>query len=64
MAQPRAKKFDDKKFMWDGYCYENETEALEKKKSYEKENFETRLEKEDGKFYLYTRRVVSEVKVT
>lgn len=63
MAEIRARKFDDRKFMWDAVTYESEKDALEKKESYEKENFETRMVEEDGKFSLYTRRVVTEVSV-
>lgn len=58
-----VKVIDDKKFMWDGKTYESEKEAEEVKGSYEKENFETRLVSEEGKYFVFTRRVVTEVVV-
>jgi len=58
-----AKIIDDKKFMWDGKIYEGEKEAQEVKTSYEKDNFETRIVYEEGKYFVFTRRVVTEVVV-
>ncbi len=63
MEVQKARVFEDRKFMWDGKVYETEKEALENKNLYEKENFETRLVNNEGKFLLYTRRVVTEVVV-
>lgn len=63
MELEKAKLFEEKKFMWDGKIYDTEEEALGKKSSYEKENFETQVVKKDGKFLLYTRRVVTEIVV-
>ena len=59
----KAKFFEKKKFMWDGMTYESETEVLPKKSEYEKENFITRVIQEDGKFFLFTQRVVTEIEV-
>jgi hypothetical protein len=56
-----AKKIDGKKFMWDGGHYSAESEAKEKMAVYEKEGFETRLVNEESKFFIYTRRVVTEI---
>ena len=56
-----AKKMDKKKFMWDQGIYSTEAEAKEKIAIYEKDGFETRLVKEERKFLLYTRRVVTEI---
>ena len=56
-----AKKLDGKKFMWDKGNYSTETEAREKMTVYEKDGFETRLVKDQGKFLVYTRRVVTEI---
>ena len=56
-----AKKMDGKKFMWDNRNYSTEAEAKEKMAIYEKDGFETRLVKEESKFLLYTRRVVTEI---
>lgn len=59
----KAQFFESRKFMWDGVSYESEAEATEKKKTYEQDNFETRLVNgEDGKLLLYTRRVVTAAK--
>ena len=56
-----AEKIDGKKFMWDQRNYPAESEAREKMAHYEKEGFETRLVKKEGKFLVYTRRVVTEI---
>ena len=57
----RAEIIDGKKFMWDQENYSTEAEAKEKMAKYEKDGFETRLVKEEGKFLVYTRRVVTEI---
>jgi len=51
------------KFMWDGEIYDSRQAAEAKKAEYEKDNFEVRLFEQEGKFLLYTRRVVTEVVV-
>jgi hypothetical protein len=56
-----AVRIDGKKFMWDGKCYSSETQAKEKKSGFEKEGFETQLLEEDGKYLIYTRRIVTEI---
>jgi hypothetical protein len=56
-----VKNFDEKKFMWDGRTYMSESEALNIKTEYEKNNFETRIVQEEEKYFLLTRRVVTEV---
>ena len=58
-----AKYFDGKKFMWDGKTYSTEAEALNVKAEYEKDKFETNLISEEGNYFLFTRRVVTEVVV-
>lgn len=63
MAEPRGRFFDGMKFMWDGKEYETRDEADKAVREYAKENFETRIAEENGKFEVYTRRVVSEVEV-
>jgi hypothetical protein len=55
------KFFDNKKFMWDGKEYSSESEAIDKKKEYEKDSFDTRMIKEEVNHFLFTRRVVTEV---
>jgi len=56
-----AERIDGKKFMWDQGNYSTEPEATEKMARYEKAGFETRLVKEEGKFLVYTRRLVTEI---
>jgi hypothetical protein len=52
---------DKEKYMWDGAIYESEEEAKKKKAEYEESNFEVWLVEQEGKFLLYTRRVVTEI---
>ena len=56
-----AEIIDGKKFMWDQESYSTKAEAKEKMAKYEKDGFETRLVKEKSKFFIYTRRVVTEI---
>ena len=56
-----AEIIDGKKFMWDQESYSTEVEAKKKMSHYEKDGFETRLVKEESKFLVYTRRVVTEI---
>jgi hypothetical protein len=56
-----ATKIEGRKFMWDKGSYSSEGEAKEKMAQYEKDGFETRLIKEEDKFLIYTRRVVTEI---
>ena len=59
----QALLFDGKKFMWDGKEYANDEEAAPKQKEYSDNGFEVRVCREEGKTYLYTRRIVTEVVV-
>jgi len=52
---------DGKKFIWDGVDYTSGEEASEKMQKYKNDGFEVEASEEDGKTYLYTRRVVKEV---
>lgn len=56
-----TEKMDGKKFMWDKGYYSTEAAAKERMDEYEKDGFETRLIKDEGKFLVYTRRGVSEI---
>jgi hypothetical protein len=56
-----AVNIDGKKFIWDKGSYSTEEEATEKKKVYEKDGFETRMIEEEGKYLVYSRRVVTEI---
>ena len=59
----KVKIIDSDKYMWDGETYTSESEVNTKKAEYEKDNFETRLISEEGNYFLFTRRVVTEVVV-
>ena len=48
------------KFMCDGETYASHKDAEDKRKEYEKNDFEVRITERDGKHYVYTRRVVTE----
>jgi hypothetical protein len=56
-----ARVFDGKKFMWDGRSYENEREMNRVKQEYLNQGFEVESSEEEGKYYLFSRRVVKEV---
>ena len=56
-----CKLIDSKKYMWDGSAYEKEEDAQEKKSEYEGAGFETELIEDDGRYLIYTRRVVTEI---
>jgi len=58
-----SKVIDGKKFVWDGTNYDDRVKAKEAMDSYEKKGFEVRLLQEDDQFLVYTRRVVTEIKV-
>ncbi len=64
MDKRMVKYFDKKKFMWDGFTYNSETEAKIKEKEYSERGFETRVVKENNEFLIYTRRVVKEIVIT
>ena len=58
----QARFFDGKKFMWDGEEYESEKEAKAAQKQYEENGFEVELYRDDeGKVFVYSRRVVTEI---
>ena len=58
----QARFFDGKKFMWDGEEYESEKEAKAAQKQYNENGFEVELYRdEDGKVFVYTRRIVTEI---
>ena len=59
----QVRLFDERKFMWDGRTYASEPEATTVKGEYEEKDFETHLFQEEGKYYLFTRKVVTEIKI-
>ena len=50
--------------MWDGCLYDVREDAARALQAYQAAGFETFLTDHDGKFLVYTRRVVKEVVVT
>jgi hypothetical protein len=58
-----SKMIDGKKFMWDGVEYASEKEAQDVKKKYQDDKFEVEFVQEEEKYFLYTRRVVTEIVV-
>ena len=46
--------------MWDGRTLESREEASRVAESYQKDNFEVRMLEEEGKFFVYSRRVVKQ----
>jgi hypothetical protein len=50
-----------KKFVWDGEDYASESDAVRKAEEYKKNNFETELIKENGNFYVFTRRLAKDI---
>jgi hypothetical protein len=58
----QARFFDGKKFMWDGQEYDSEKDAKAAQKQYEENGFEVEPYRDDeGKVFVYTRRVVTEI---
>ena len=55
---------DGKKFMWDGRIYATREEAASTSEAYQKDNFEVQMAEAEGKFLVYSRRIVKEVVVS
>ena len=58
-----ARIFNGKKFMWDGKVYTTEKEGEEIAQKYKDDGFEVEQIEEGGQYFLFTRRVVTEVVV-
>lgn len=61
MAVSEALWVEGNKYMWDGAEYASRDEAKAKVSAYETDGFETQIVEEEGKFLVYTRRVVTEI---
>jgi hypothetical protein len=59
----RARWFEGKKFLWDGVDYETEAEAKSAGKTYADAEFDVEVWLEQGKGFVYTRRVVKEAAI-
>ena len=58
-----ARIFDGKKFMWDGRVYADVKEMRKISQKYQDDGFEVREVEEGSQYFLFTRRVVTEVVV-
>ncbi len=63
MSVANVRLVEGKKLMWDGKIYESEEDAAEIAAGYEGDGFETLLCEDEGKYLVYTRRVVKQVVV-
>lgn len=61
MEVEQVRFVDKDKYMWDGAIYDTEEEANNKKTEYEENDFQVQLVEQEGKYLLYTRRVVTEI---
>ena len=59
MTIPLAKKFEGKKFMWDGGTYESPAAAQEVMEGYAKDGFEVQMVEEAGQYLVYSRRLAT-----
>jgi hypothetical protein len=57
MTIPLARKFDNKKFMWDGVIYDSDDQAQQVMEGYAKDGFEVQKFVNEGQFLVYSRRV-------
>ena len=56
-----AIRIDGEKFMWDKGFYASETEAKEKMALYQQEGFQVSCLNKEGKYLIYTRKVVTDI---
>jgi len=61
MEVEEVKHLENEKYMWDGAIYDTEEEAENKKTEYQEKDFQVQLFEQEGKYLLYTRRVVTEI---
>ena len=60
MSPNLAMMSDGKKFLWDGQPYDSKEAAASAAQSYQNDNFQVQTVEEDGKFLVYTRRIIKE----
>jgi hypothetical protein len=58
-----SRKFEGKKFMWDGAEYKDDAEAGKALETYKDSGFDAIQIQEGGGVYVFTRRLVTEIKV-
>ena len=58
-----SRRFDGKKFMWDGETYPDAVQAQQTAGRYDADGFRTQLVSEEGKYFVFTRREIKETVV-
>jgi hypothetical protein len=58
-----SRRFDGKKFMWDGETLADESKARQSAGKYETAGFRAQIVSEEPAFYVFTRREVKEAVV-
>ena len=56
-----ARLFDGRKFLWDGRSYADRVAAETCAEDYRNARFDVRLAEEEGKYFVFTRRIVEQV---
>jgi hypothetical protein len=56
-----ARRFEGKKFMWDGQSYAGETQAVEASSRYQADGFQTQMVTEEGSSYVFSRKEIKEI---
>lgn len=57
-----ARIFQQRKYMWDGSTHSDKKEAEEMGQKYQIDGFETEIVTEEGQYFVFTRRLVTEIK--
>ena len=60
MTIPLSREVAGKKFMWDGATYVTRDDAREAMQAYKQDGFDVHLFLEEDKYFIYTRRLVSQ----
>jgi hypothetical protein len=58
-----ARRFEGKKFMWDGQSYPGEAQAAEAGSRYQTDGFQTQMVTEDGNTYVFSRKEIKEISI-
>ncbi|MFZ1986558.1 MAG: hypothetical protein WAU91_19270 [Desulfatitalea sp.] len=59
MSIPLSRKFEGKKFVWDGAVYATEDQAQQTVAAYRKDGFEVQLFQDAGQYLVYSRRIAA-----
>jgi hypothetical protein len=59
MSIPLSRKFEGKKFMWDGAVYATEDEARQSAQAYRQDGFDVQLFEDAGQYLVYSRRLTA-----